>query len=73
MTWPIDLAEELKELDEDLDRGTDYTQLMQSHLHYRMALLKPGVIQALFGIILSPLAKRPKERQERDGQIISVH
>ena len=72
MTWPIDLAEELKELDEELDRGTDYTQLMQSHLHYKMALLKPGVIQALFGIILSPLAKSPKERKERDGQIINV-
>ena len=72
MTWPIDLAEELKELDEELDKSTDYTQLMQSHLHYKMALLKPGVIQALFGIILSPLAKDPKERQERDGQIINV-
>ena len=72
MTWPIDLAEELKELDEDFDKGTDYTQLMQSHLQYKMALLKPGVIQALFGIILSPLAKGPKERQERDGQIINV-
>ena len=72
MTWPIDLAEELKELDEELDKGTDYTQLMQSHLHYKMALLKPGVIQALFGIVLSPLAKGPKERKERDSQIINV-
>jgi hypothetical protein len=40
-TWPIDLTES-KELDEELDRGTDYTPLMQSHLHYKMALLKPG-------------------------------
>ena len=56
MTWPIDLAEELKELDEELDRGSDYTQLLQSHLHYKMALLKPDVIKVLFGIVLSPLA-----------------
>ena len=52
--------------------NTDYTQLMHSHLHYKMALLKPGVIQALFGIILSPLAKGRKEWQDRDGQIINV-
>jgi len=72
MTWPIDLAEELKELDDELDKGTDYTQLLQSHLHYKVALLKPGVIQAMFGIILPPLAKPPKERVERDGQVINV-
>ena len=72
MTWPIDMAEELKELDDELDKGTDYTQLLQSHLHYKVALLKPGVIQAMFGIILPPLAKPPKERVERDGQVINV-
>lgn len=37
MTWPVDMAEELKELDEILDKGTDYTQLLQSHLHYDAA------------------------------------
>lgn len=72
MTWPIDMAEELKELDEELDKGTDYTQLIRSHLYYKSALLKPGVMQALFGIMLPPLAKPTKERQERDGQIINV-
>ena len=34
MTWPIDLAEELKELDEQFDKGADYTQLLLSHLHF---------------------------------------
>lgn len=72
MTWPIDMADELKELDEELDKGTDYTQLIQSHLYYKAALLKPGVMQALFGIALPPLAKPAKERQERDGQIVNV-
>lgn len=72
MTWPIDMAEELKELDEELDKGTDYTQLLQSHLHYKAALLKPGIIQALFGIMLPPLSKGPKERKPRDSQIINV-
>ena len=72
MTWPIDMAEELRELDEELDRGADYTQLTLSHLHYKAALLRPGVMQALFGIMLPPLAKPTKERQERDGQIVKV-
>ncbi|TFY67030.1 hypothetical protein EVJ58_g1892 [Rhodofomes roseus] len=72
MTWPIDLAEELKELDEEHDKGTDYTQLTLSHLHYKAALLRPGAIQALFGITLPCLSKAPKERKERDIQIINV-
>lgn len=72
MTWPIDMAEELKELDDEFDRGTDYTQLRQSHLHYKSALLKPGIMNALFGIMLPCLAKNARERVERDGQIINV-
>lgn len=71
MTWPIDLADELKELDEE-DRGIDFTQLTLSHLVYKQALLKPGVMQALFAIVLPPLAKPPKERTSRDGQVVNV-
>lgn len=72
MTWPIDMAEELKELDEELDRKADYTLLHESHLHYKAALLKTGVMKALFGIVLPPLSKSPRERKERDGQIVNV-
>ena len=72
MTWPIDLAEELKELDEVEDKGTDYTQLLLSHLNYKAALLRPGVMEALFSIMLPCLAKDTKERKERDVQIINV-
>ncbi|KAG1737798.1 timeless protein-domain-containing protein [Suillus lakei] len=72
MTWPIDMAEELQELDEELDKGTDYTQLMFSHLNYKAALLTPGVMQALFGIVIPPISKPQKERNERDGQIVNL-
>ncbi len=72
MTWPIDMAAELKELDEEHDKDVDYTQLLFSHLHYKAALLRPGVLQALFGIILPRLAKEGKERNERDVQIVNV-
>ncbi|KAI0772965.1 timeless-domain-containing protein [Trametes elegans] len=72
MTWPIDLAEELKELDDEFDRGTDYTQLLFAHLNYKAALLRPGVLQALLAITLPCLAKDAKERTERDVQIVNV-
>ncbi|KAE9405100.1 timeless-domain-containing protein [Gymnopus androsaceus JB14] len=72
MTWPIDLAEELKELDDEFDSKADYTQLLQSHLHYKAAILKPGVLEALFGIMLPSLTKSSAERTERDGQIVNV-
>lgn len=72
MTWPIDMAEELKELDEVFDKGTDYTELMQSHLHYKAALLRPGVMEALLSIVLPCLAKDSKQRTERDVQLVGV-
>ncbi|CDO77442.1 hypothetical protein BN946_scf184857.g49 [Trametes cinnabarina] len=72
MTWPIDLAEELKELDDELDRGTDYTQLLFAHLNYKAALLRSGVFQALLAVTLPCLAREPKERKERDLQIVNV-
>lgn len=57
MTWPIDMAEELKELDDELDARTDYTTLIQAQRSYKAALLRPGAISALFGIMLPALAK----------------
>ena len=72
MTWPIDLAEELKELDEQFDKGADFTQLLLSHLYYKAALLRPGVLKALSRIIIPCLTREGKERQERDVQIVNV-
>jgi replication fork protection complex subunit Tof1/Swi1 len=72
MTWPIDLAEELKELDDEADRGADYTQLIQSHIYYKAALLHTGVIEALFNAMLAILAKDAKSRIERDVQVMNV-
>ncbi|KAH9851033.1 timeless-domain-containing protein [Lenzites betulinus] len=72
MTWPINLAEELKELDEEFDRGTDYTQLLLAHLNYKAALLRSGVFEALLAITLPCLARDAKERTERDVQIVNV-
>jgi replication fork protection complex subunit Tof1/Swi1 len=72
MTWPIDLAEELMELDEERDENTDYTTLIQAQLAYKAALLQPGVVKALIDIAIPYLAKDRRDRTERDGQLVNV-
>lgn len=57
MTWPIDVAEELQELDDERDAGTDYTTLIQAQLAYKAALLQPGVLKALLDIMTPSLLK----------------
>jgi replication fork protection complex subunit Tof1/Swi1 len=74
MTWPIDLAEELKELDDEEDARADFTQLLRSHLHYKHALLRPGVLQAIITLTLPCLGRDPKaERAQKDRDIQIVH
>ncbi|KAG8990291.1 Topoisomerase 1-associated factor 1 [Tulasnella sp. JGI-2019a] len=72
MTWPIDVAEELKEMDDEIDTKTDYTTLIQAQRSYKAALLRPGAISAIFSIMLPAIAKSKSERTERDGQIINL-
>lgn len=74
MTWPIDLTEELKELEEvdDIER-TDYTVLLNSHSAYKRVLVNnPKALDALLNIMLPSLAKTGKEKTARDTQIISL-
>ncbi|KAJ6588221.1 timeless protein-domain-containing protein [Mycena capillaripes] len=70
MTWPIDIAEELAELEPD--ERAEFTQLRQSHRHYKAAILQPAVMSALFGLLLPPLAKAPRERTLRDNQVAAL-
>ncbi|KAF8185006.1 timeless protein-domain-containing protein [Mycena galopus ATCC 62051] len=70
MTWPIDMAEELAELDPD--ERAEFTQLHQSHRAYKAAILQPAVMSALFGLLLPPLAKARRERTLRDNQVAAL-
>ena len=72
MTWPIDLTEELMELDEERDGNTDYTTLIQAHLAYKVALLRPGVTKSLIDIAIPCIAKDKWDRTEREGQVVNV-
>jgi replication fork protection complex subunit TIMELESS/Tof1/Swi1 len=64
MTWPIDVAEELKELDEEVDVGTDYTLLLRAQLSYKAELLRPDVLKAFLAIIAPPMAKSKRRACE---------
>lgn len=57
MTWPIDIAEELKELDEQHDEKTDYATLVLAQLHYKEALTRPEALKALQNVMLPCIAK----------------
>ncbi|KAF7329666.1 hypothetical protein MKEN_00229700 [Mycena kentingensis (nom. inval.)] len=70
MTWPIDVAEELAELEPG--ERADFTQLQEAHRHYKATLLQPAVMSAIFAILLPPLAKAPRERTLRDNQVASL-
>ncbi|KAG9103444.1 Topoisomerase 1-associated factor 1 [Ceratobasidium sp. 370] len=72
MTWPIDIAQELKELDEQYDEKTDYATLVLAQLHYKDALSRPEVLKALQNILMPCIAKDRRSRVERDVQIISL-
>lgn len=72
MTWPIDMAEELRELDDEHDKNADFTHLLESHLYYKAALVRPDIMKALFNIIIPPLSKSIPERTEKDCQIVTV-
>ncbi|CAE6484806.1 unnamed protein product [Rhizoctonia solani] len=72
MTWPIDIAAELKELDEQLDEKTDYATLLLAQLHYKEALSRPEALKALQNVMMPCIAKDKRSRTERDIQIISL-
>ncbi|KAF8607094.1 timeless-domain-containing protein [Ceratobasidium sp. AG-I] len=72
MTWPIDIAEELKELDEQHDEKTDYATLILAQLHYKEVLLRPEVLKALQNLMMPCIAKDKRSRTERDSQIVSL-
>ncbi|KAJ7038064.1 timeless protein-domain-containing protein [Mycena alexandri] len=58
----------------ELDPGeqADFTQLKQAHQHYKATILQPAVMTALFGLLLPPLAKLPRERTLRDNQVAGL-
>lgn len=58
MTWPIDVAAELKELEDEPPVTTDYSSLLQAQLEYKAVILRSGVfLDKLMGLLVPCLAK----------------
>jgi hypothetical protein len=61
MTWPIDVAAELKEMEDEPPTVTDYGSLLAAQLDYKATILRSGVLlQKMMALVLPSLAKASK-------------
>ncbi|KAG8834853.1 Topoisomerase 1-associated factor 1 [Serendipita sp. 399] len=74
MTWPIDVAAELKELDEQEEESSvDYTTLIAAQLSYKRAVIsKKEILASIFDLVIPGMAKARWDRTERDKQIVTL-
>ncbi|CED82764.1 timeless-domain-containing protein [Phaffia rhodozyma] len=73
LTWPIDMAAELKELEDEPDTNTDYSSILKAQIEYKAAILRSGVfMERIMSLVLPYLAKSIDERTERDERIIKL-
>lgn len=57
MTWPIDVAAELKEMEDEPEGTTDYSSLLQAQLEYKATVLRSGVLlDKIMDMIIPSLA-----------------
>lgn len=74
MTWPIDVASELKEsqMNDDLETNLDYTSLLQAHRVYKAIILQTNVLPAFLNLMAPSLEKSRRDRVDKDENIISL-
>ncbi|KAK8843979.1 hypothetical protein IAR55_006771 [Kwoniella newhampshirensis] len=71
LTWPIDVASELKEMEDEPDVVTDYASLLRAQVEYKALILQTnGSLRCLLALMLPSLAKPRKD--EKDERIISL-
>ncbi|OCF79113.1 topoisomerase 1-associated factor 1 [Kwoniella mangroviensis CBS 8886] len=71
LTWPIDVASELKEMEDEPDVVTDYASLLRAQLEYKAMILQTsGPLRCLLALMLPSLARPRKD--EKDERIISL-
>ncbi|KAI5453378.1 Topoisomerase 1-associated factor 1 [Naganishia albida] len=69
LTWPIDVAQELKELaEDDADVVTDYASLLRAQVEYKMLLLKSNTLLRVMQLVIPCLARGI----EKDKRIVSL-
>ncbi|GAA6007730.1 hypothetical protein JCM11491_003944 [Sporobolomyces phaffii] len=74
MTWPINVAEELKDAQilGELKQSIDYTTLTNAQLSYKAAVLRNGSLRQMMRILANSLEKSRRERTQKDENIISL-
>ncbi|POW09710.1 hypothetical protein PSHT_09021, partial [Puccinia striiformis] len=79
LTWPLDIAAELKEAadieDEEERRqatNIDFSSLVNSQLSYKQDIVRTGAMGPIFRLIVPVIQKHKNERTERDENVISL-
>ncbi|GAA5867194.1 hypothetical protein JCM3774_002365 [Rhodotorula dairenensis] len=74
MTWPIDVAQELRDakLLGGLKAGMDYATLIAAQRSYKAAILKEGVLRHMMVILANSLQKSRRDRTQKDENVISL-
>lgn len=58
MTWPIDVAAELKEMEDEPPTTSDYSSLLSAQLEYKATILRSGImLERMMALVLPSLAK----------------
>ena len=59
MTWPINVAEELRDaqLLDELKKAIDYTSLIAAQLAYKASILRSGALRGMFQLMTPSLSK----------------
>ncbi|OXG18463.1 topoisomerase 1-associated factor 1, partial [Cryptococcus neoformans Tu259-1] len=71
LTWPIDVAQELKEIEDEGPVVTDYASLLRAQLEYKALFLKTTKpLKSILSLMVPCLAKPRKD--EKDSRIISL-
>ncbi|WVQ93115.1 hypothetical protein IAU59_000179 [Kwoniella sp. CBS 9459] len=71
LSWPIDVASELKEMEDEPDVVTDYASLLRAQVEYKATILQSsGPLRCLLALMLPSLAKPRKD--EKDQRVISL-
>ncbi|WVO15560.1 hypothetical protein L204_103220 [Cryptococcus depauperatus] len=71
LTWPIDVAQELKEMEDEGSVVTDYASLLRAQMEYKALFLKSvKPLECLLYLMVPCLAKPRKD--EKDQRIVSL-
>ncbi|GAA5948542.1 hypothetical protein JCM3765_004917 [Sporobolomyces pararoseus] len=74
MTWPINVAEELRDAQilGELKQSIDYTTLTNAQLSYKSSILRSGSLRQMMRILANSLEKSRRERTQKDENVISL-